>query len=140
MDNDGFVTGIHSFDNKGNGTFFLKRTLDFPTFKNCSSFVNSDGTINRPYISNDVYKQIKQLTPHKIYHSLHNYLNIFQVFFCWKRIQALIEAIEKSIANEEKALILLEKNEWSEHTLKTELSGVYGKTYLISFYSDVFLY
>lgn len=139
MDNNGLVTGIHAFDNKGNGTFFLRSTLDFQTFKNCSSFIRPDGTINRPYISNEVFTQLKQITPKKIYASLHKNLNLLQIFFCWKRVQVLIKSIEKTLS-EKNDFSLLDKTQWSDETIKTELNGAYGKTYLISFYSDVFLY
>lgn len=139
IDDSGLVTGIRAFDNKGNGTFALKRTIDFKTFKKAASFMNSDGTINRPFISNEVYISLKQITLHEVYKALNRHLNPLQIYFCWKRIQALITAIDKSL-EKKKDFTLLKANEWSEETISKELSGSYGKTYLVSFYSDVLLY
>lgn len=139
MDENGLVTGVSAFDNKGEGTFFLSESLDFQTFKYCSSFIKPDGLINRPYISKELFEQIKQITPEMLFKKLKGILNPLQIFFCWKRINNLTTTIEKTLTKQNKFL-LLSTTDWSEKTVEDELSGDYGKTYLISFFSDVFLY
>lgn len=138
-DKDGFVTGISAFDNKGEGTFFLRNTLDFQTYKYCSSFIGSDGLINRPYISKNLFEQLNRISKKTLNDKLKDVLNPLQILFCWKRILTLIETINQTVANK-KNFSLLEQSAWSDVTVSEELSGAYGKTYLISFFSDVFLY
>ena len=50
----------------------------------------------------------------------------------WQRIKRLQRTV--AISLQSKTIILLEKNQWSEDTIKKELSGCYGMTYAKLFY------
>lgn len=125
---------VSIFDNNGAGTFCMKSEISFSDYKNCSEFLNSDGTVNRPFLPLETVNALKKISPLKLYKSLHRYLSIAHIIFTWIRIKKVKKAIKKTVRERKDFLITTEQ--WNADTIKEELSGKYGKTYLISYLED----
>jgi hypothetical protein len=138
MNDNGYITGISAFDNKSSACFPLHKNIDFVSFKNCSPIINKDGLINRPFLSKTTTDLLEALSLKDLYSALKNILTPIQILFTWKRISLLKDAIRKTA--KVNSNFIISDNEWSKATIEKELDETYGKTYLMSFYSDVFLY
>ena len=132
--NDDKLRTLSVFDNNGVGTFSLNTNPRFNTYKNCSCFVNSCMTINRPYIDEKIANRVLSLTFRDLTNTLSSYLNSFQLLALWRRTTIVKKAIRNTILT--KTHFLLKEDEWSTSTIEEELNGTYGKTYLHSFFMD----
>lgn len=132
---DGKVAGISVFDNDAIMTF-----APFPISSHSgsgSSCVVKNGFINRPHLDEDLANRIKSLKKAELTLALKPYLNRIQLAICWRRIVSLKKAIGNSMKNNKH--FLLKREEWSEETMKEEISGHWGRTYLVTFldYEDI---
>lgn len=134
LDDDGFAVGVSVYDNNGVGTFALDSGIDYETYKKCSPFLRRDGTVNRPCLDKTVAESVLGLTRKNVAKTLSPYLSKPVIWCTWNRIAALQHAIKRSIAGNPK--FLLDRDAFSELTIEDELSGHYGKTYLVSFLRD----
>lgn len=133
-DSQGNAIGVSVYDNNGLGTFSLNGCIDYETYKKCSSILNSDGTINRPCLDKTVVERILALRFRDVSSALSPFLRIPAVLFTWRRIVALKKALRKTI--HQNPHFLLDDHSFSDKTIEDELSGAYGKTYLLSFLQD----
>lgn len=134
LNDDGFAVGVSVYDNNGVGTFALDSGIDYETYKKCSSFLRGDGTVNRPCLDKTVAESILGLTRKNVAKTLSPYLSKPVIWCTWNRIAALQRAIKKSSAGNPE--FLLDRDGFSKSTIDNELSGYYGKTYLVSFLQD----
>ena len=130
----GRAVGVEAFDNNGRGTFSMRGEVAFPTYKGCSKFLRTDGTINRPYMDAALAQRVKKLNFFRLYSVLRKHLRFMPIYFVWKRARVLRRAIGRTDRRD--SGFLLHENEWNEKTVETELSGSYGKTYLVSYIED----
>ena len=123
----GKAENVSAFDNDCQWTFFPAFNCNFSSYLGSSSLVKI-GHFNRPYLDMDLYENMQQMTKVMMTEVLSPYLNNLQIAACWYRFLKVRQAINKSIAS--KRLRLLEVGEWDANTMKEELSGKYGNTYL----------
>lgn len=134
IDDRGFASGISVYDNNGVGTFSLNFGIDYETYKKCSSFLRADGTVNRPCLDKTVANAVMMLTWKEVKDTLSPWLSKPVIWCTWNRIVALQQAIKRSI--ESNPDFLRDREAFTEKTIDAELSGRYGKTYLVSFFQD----
>ena len=132
-DDDGMIVGVSAFDNNGISTFTVKSDVDFESFKGCSPFVKN-GCINRPCLDRALADRVLRITKKQLKENLSDYLNIIQINSTWKRIIKIKKAIRKTLA--ENPDFLRASRDFTYRTIEEELSGKYGKTYLLSFLND----
>lgn len=118
------AVSLCAFDNDSPWAFSPFGTMGFKSYEN-SSCLTKDGKINRPYVDAGLAESVLQLDKATFYERLTPYLNKIQLKVCWKRICKLKLALNKSRSS------FKERNKWDEHTVKDELSGKYGRTYLM---------
>ena len=118
---------VCAFDNDNPSTFFPIFSIDM-VLSRCSPFVNKSGIINRPYMDKDVSHKLLNLDIKRINNRLKPYLNFIARRALIKRIQLLQKAVIKT--KEGNNSFLLAKDDFNELTIKEELSGKYGMTYL----------
>lgn len=133
-DNSGKAVGLSVFDNNGIGTFSLNTSAAFTTYKHCSPFLREDGTVNRPHLDLELARRLQVLTKGQLTGALSPYLRPAQLHALRRRIRAVSDAISKTA--ELDPMFLLNTGDWSEKTIGLELSGRYGKTYLLSYLQD----
>ena len=131
VDSEGNAIGVDAFDNNGAGTFSHKTSIEFTTFKGCSPIVNKSGTMNRPFLDEELISCLNQLSLYDLFFGLSEYLSISAIFALWYRMKKLMRAVAKAPSG-----AILKPTEWSDLTIQEELSGKYGKTYLVSFIED----
>lgn len=129
VDDDGRFISACCFDNNEEGAFSGERSLSFAGFHGESRLIDENGYFNRPYIDYEIVKSIFKLDKKILYKSLGFVLSKIQIKRICERVEFLKSAIKKK-ADKEKKFILRE-NEWNQSTIEEELSGKYGKTYLI---------
>lgn len=133
-DDGGKAIGLSVFDNNGIGTFSLNTSAAFTTYKHCSPFLREDGTVNRPHLDLESVRQLQNLTKQQLSAALSPYLRPAQLHALRRRIRAVSTAISKTAALD--PAFLLNAEDWSDKTIERELSGQYGKTYLLSYIQD----
>lgn len=108
---------VCAFDNDNPRTFF-------PT-TGVSSVLTSNGMINRPLLDKKLAEKLAQLDKKSLNNRLKPYLNLLQRKALFSRINKINKAIIKS-----GVAFLADDTQWSDATVKEELSGKYGNTYL----------
>lgn len=131
---EGKLVSLSIFDNNGVGTFSLNGNIDYETYKKCSSYLKEDGTINRPYIDKYIMERIERITKKDIKIALKPHLGMVAINCTWKRIVKLKKAIKAT--SQKRPGFIIDSQDFSNETLNEELSGKYGKTYLVSFLQD----
>ena len=133
LDDEDMIVGVSAFDNNGISTFTVKSNVDFESYKGCSPFVRN-GYINRPHLDRSLADRVSMITRKQLQENLRDYLNVFQINSTWKRIIKIKKAIRKTSA--ENPDFLCAPEDLTCRTIEEELSGKYGKTYLLSFLND----
>ena len=118
---------ICAFDNDNPNTF-LPYPMIKDNFLGCSSIISSDGLLNRPYIDRTTVDNLLNIDIEILKNRLTPYLNKLQICALLKRIHKIQKMIEKTVAQKPECIIT--NDEWNELTIKEELCGSYGKTYL----------
>lgn len=124
LDEDGKAVSLCAFDNDSPWAFFPYGRLSFKSYERSSSIVKQD-MINRPCVDAALANRVMSLDKKSFENKLSPYLNNCQIRACWKRIQDLQVVLEKSRS------AFRQKDEWDESIVKEEISGKYGKTYLL---------
>lgn len=132
-DDKGRYVGVTSFDNDAPDVFFPSSSVNVKHSTNCSRLIDRRRLINRPHMDRMLAESVLGLK-RKSLTVLCDYLNALQRCFLWKRIRKLQRAILKTCT--ENPDFLLEKDEWTTVHIKEDVSGKYGKTYLVSFLTD----
>lgn len=134
-DDENKYVSVMSFDNDAPKVFFPSAKVRFKHSANCSCLIDRRGLINRPHMDRGLAEAVLKLTK-KSLKNFRNYLNSLQRSFLWIRIRKLQSAILKTIKTNPS--FLLEKDGWTAEHIKEDLSGKYGKTYLVSFLTDYY--
>lgn len=127
LDEKGYASGVCAYDNDAHLTFFVSPLPSFQTYAGCSPFVK-DGMINRPYLDKKSAIQFLHLKNRDIRSCLKEYCNSLQIWAVCRRLKKIQHAIKVTMKKKKDFLIDFEA--WGENTIKEELSGKYGKTYL----------
>jgi len=118
---------VCAFDNDNPNTF-----LPIPTVKNsisgCSSLVDAKGLFNRPYMSKELFENLKNADIVGLKKLLKPYLNFLQMRALASRIKKTVTLLERSVAQNSTEMI--SDAEWGSETVAKETDGRYGKTYL----------
>lgn len=121
------VCSICAFDNDNPYTFFPIPVINLHLA--CADvFTNKKNIIQRPYFDQDVAKHLDELDLNALKHRLRPYLNFIQIKVLIIRIKKLNRAVKKT--KHYKKEFLLDSTEWNYETVKRELSGQFGETYL----------
>lgn len=131
LDSNEMAIGVSCFDNNGVGTFSCSGSISFETFKKCSPFVDSVGMINRPYLDKNLIRRIQEVRFIELFKRLRTNLRFYQIFAVWIRMKKVIHAVSRISSDR-----LLDDSAWGEDTIQEELSGRYGKTYLVGYIED----
>lgn len=124
---------VVAFDNDNAKTFFpnIKVTT---TLAGCRPLINRKGFIDRPYFDRNVYKKLVGLDFKALNNDLKRYLNVLQRIAVMIRIKRVISSISKTQRLNNR--FLCDTSDWSIQTAKEEISGIYGKTYLMRAIND----
>lgn len=124
---DGEVA-VCAFDNDSPMSFFPSSSINFLTYKGCSSLVDSNGVYNRPGFPRRVWEHMVRLDRKSLKTSLTPFLSMVQIRALFKRVDNLISAVERAL--EVDRALLLDDSDWDCSIVDRELSGAYGCTYL----------
>lgn len=119
---------VCAFDNDSPMSFSPSSSIDFSTYKGCSSLVDSNGVYNRPGFPRRVWERMACIDRKSLKMKLTPFLSMAQIRALFKRVDKLIAAVERAV--ELDRTLLLGDNDWDCSILDRELSGVYGCTYL----------
>ena len=118
---------VCAFDNDNPMTFFPIPSIS-RFFQGCSPYVNRRGHIERPFVDKELAKKIESISTVKLNRKLKPYLNLLQRRAMLLRLKKLRNAIRK--ASKKENISLLASGDWDAETVRLELSGEYGVTYL----------
>lgn len=127
LNSEGKAVSIQSFDNDSPWAFSPFGKVNFHTYERASYIINN-GKINRPAIDKQLAEKIVGFTKNDISQEFSQYLNKLQLRALWNRINALQIALNNSKE------IWLEEAEWTEDLMQSELSGKWGRTYIVILY------
>ena len=123
---EGKITGVSAFDNDSPNSFGIGK-ISFETYLGCSPWTINN-QMNRPYVDADVARRIMEITPMDLQKTFGDILNMYQTITIKSRLRKVQSILSKTPKNK-----WLDKEEWSQNTIKEELSGAYGTTYLGKF-------
>lgn len=125
----GKACGISAFDNDSPKSFSIGG-ISFTTYKDCAPLVKN-GKLNRPFVDTSFEISLNHICAKQIFAEMKDYLNIWQLVALWLRIKKLKKVLRR-ISPERK----LNECDWSYEMIGIELSGDYGKTYLMHFVEE----
>lgn len=119
---------VIAFDNDNAKTFFPDIKVTSP-LACCQPFINKKGFVDRPYFDKAVFEKLVELDVKVLNSDLKPYLNVLQRTALSIRINKVKKAMLKTqrVNNS----FLCDVLDWSIQTAVEELSGIYGKTYLM---------
>ena len=126
---DNKANTICAFDNDSPMSFSLGGA-SFKTYMNCSPYILHN-SVNRPYVDENLASWLSENNFKEIYRATKGLLNQLQIIFLKRRFKILKKAISR-LENQRIASV----EEWNEQTVRDELSGTYGQTYLTLFTSN----
>lgn len=129
------VVGVMAFDNNAPATFSLP-FVSFKTYAGCSEYFIHN-FINRPYVDRKICENIIKLKYKDVMTKLKPIVNMNIILMMLFRLYKVKTILKKSIKL--KKVRLLDDSEWNDCTLKEEMSGKYGKTYLLLFVQNNWL-
>ena len=130
---DGQIIGVIAFDNEG--SFGLGEDLKKGLiWEKISPILDEDNKLNLPYMSKNLSEKILNTTGKDIDTIFKDILSDDQINSFKIRFNKLKNAMIDRIKSDKN--FLLSDEQWSDNTLKEELSEVYGNTYLVHFVSQ----
>ena len=127
LDENGYASGVCAYDNDAHLTFFVSPSPIFQTYAGCTPFVK-DGMITRPYLDKKFALHFLSLENSDVHNCLNDYCNALQIWAVCQRMKKIQNAIK--VTMKKKKDFLIDSEAWNECTIKEELSGKYGITYL----------
>ena len=122
----GLFDKIRCFDN--NEGFAFNKELFFGGNHGESCFVLKHFIINRPFLDCYIANRVLGIKKSDLINVLKKILRKQQINRIWQRLVYLKKSIKRTTAIRKN--FLLKDNEWDSNTIKQELEGKYGKTYL----------
>lgn len=130
---DGQIIGVMAFDNER--SFGLNKDLKKGLiWGKISPILNEDNKLNLPHMSKKLSEKILNTTDKDIDIIFNDILSNDQINSFKIRFNKLKNAIIDKAKNDKE--FLLSDEQWSDDTLREELSGIYGNTYLVYFLSQ----
>lgn len=117
---------VCAFDNDNPNTFTPIPSIKY-NFLGCSSLVDKQGLLNRPYFSEELLGSIQRLDLSSLKRKLNPYLNKCQIAALTFRVKKVQKMLRRTKAKTPHAIITDDK--WNNQTVIAESSGLYGKTY-----------
>ena len=129
-DDDNVIYSLSAFDNDNTGAFSVSFS---PIICNDheSALITEEGLINRPFLDKENTMNILKTPEKRICEALNDFMPRLAIYALCVRVRKLQKAITKSLLAG--TLRLLNKEEFSPFTMREELSGKYGVTYLKHF-------
>ena len=121
---------ICAFDNDSPMSFGLGNA-SFKTYMNCSPYILHN-SLNRPYVDGKIVKALSTNNFDEIYQATKDLLNPIQIMALKRRFHTLQKAVSKIDPRK-----VISDEEWNDETVREELSGAYGTTYLGLFTEDL---
>ena len=121
------TASVCAFDNDSPVTFFPHCTVSRP-LAGCTPLKDKKGRILRPFVGREIARRIQAVNTHKLGKQLAPYLNRLQIAALSGRFRLLRKAIRE--AQKQNENFLIPADGWGEQTVKCEMSGKYGMTYL----------
>ncbi len=118
---------VCAFDNDNPRTFFPLTAIHLP-LSSCAPLADKAGNVLRPYFPKAFAEQMQQVDTKRLKQRLKPYLNAFQICCTLTRVKKLKKAIERSARKN--GGFLLDNSQFDDSTVREELSGRYGETYL----------
>ena len=131
VDGRGEAVSVCAFDNDSNKTFAPLPGLNFTANRNCAPFLTRNGLINLPHLDKKTALKLFNLNRRMIEERMGKYLNRLQLNFLFFRVKKMCSSIKKTM--EKKPDFLIDSSEWSKETVKEELFGKFGNTYLVQY-------
>ena len=126
---NGKAVSVCAFDNDSPNSFGMGG-ISFNTYIGCSPYA-IDGKINRPYADKELVQSILNLKEKDLCDALSDLLNAYQLIALKRRLKSL-----KNVLADIPSEKLLSPDQWNDETVRKELSGEYGDTYLSKFVKD----
>lgn len=127
---EGQAESVCAFDNDAPMTFGFG-SASFQTYMNCSPYILHH-SLNRPYVDKRIINALSTIGFDEIQQATKDLLNSVQRMALKRRFHALQKAILATEPHQ-----VLSDEEWNGATVREELSGAYGKTYLGLFTEDL---
>lgn len=125
---EGELTGISVFDNDSPASFFIWPSVRFSTYYGCVPLLDSNNCFAIGYIDKCFFDKLNSVKFEELTSNLSPFLSKVQIISLFFRIKSIIKGVEHAIAQNK--VKVLGKEQWTMDTLKDELSGRYGQTYL----------
>lgn len=129
-DGEGNFIGVVSYDNDGPSVFGLSDRPDQRHSLRCSPLIRG-GKINRAHMDRGLAERLLAIRAGDL-KKLSVYLTYAQVRALRKRVECLQRAVRRTAKSDPAFLA----DNWTEDFVREDLSGKYGKTYLVSFLTD----
>ena len=129
VDKYGNFESIKAFDNTEPSAFSIQNDMVFKGLHGESPYIIESGTINRPHLDIALADKIYKINKYDLQKKLKSFLSKQQIKCVLKRIEFVKNAIPQTLL--QKPNFLLKNSEWNQKTIEDELSGIYGKTYLV---------
>lgn len=123
---NGIAQGIAAFDNDSPRSFSLD-DISFATYKGCTPIVKGN-KFNRPFVDVAFANKLNHLTYKLVHDEMGDLLNVWQTVALWGRIKKLDKILTRV-----PECAKLRESDWSSDTIKEEIGGKFGKTYLMHF-------
>lgn len=120
---------VVAFDNDSPNSFGIGG-ISFKTYIGCSPWA-IDEKVNRPYVDREMANAVLNLNEKELCRSLKDLLNVYQLF----ALRYRIKKVKKLLASMPDDRLITEE-QWNDTTVKKELSGEYGDTYLSKFLQE----
>lgn len=133
-DGRGDYVDICSFDNDGPTVFLPAPFTSVKSVVGCSPLIKR-GRINRPHMNKSLAERILAYGAENA-NGYRGLLSGLQLACFKSRLKKLQKAIKKTAKRN--PAFLLDDDGWTEECIAEELSGKYGKTYLVSFVTDCY--
>ena len=131
---DGQLVGVMAFDNEGG--FALKTNLQQGLCWNViSPILTKNNKINLPHVSKSLAEKILATEDEDIKKALADLLSDKQMSCVIARFNFLKSALTNTISENDD--FLLTDEQWCKNTILQEISGNYGKTYLVHFLNQL---
>lgn len=119
---------VQAFDNDNMWTFWVNPSVRKALHPHCAPIINQQEEIALPHVDKSVAERFLALDSAELLRAGSPYLNHLQLWALLQRFHRLQRAIVKT--SKARPGFLVDSSGWTEQSLKAELAGKYGHTYL----------
>lgn len=133
LNTNNLAENVIAYDNDSPQAFYPLPIINFGSCLECSPMIHR-GIINRPFIDEQICENILDLNTYSIQTELEGILSDLQILMLCQRTNAMKKAINKTKNRFPQRFI--SADQWNEDSIKEEISGKYGKTYLMHYINN----